>query len=155
MNQTISEVDLAAYNRHGQPVVFVQTKSWMESTEDWAAQYRRNILSHDTLPHAPFFLIATPNRFYFWRQTADTERMQAPHFILEGTAELRPYFEQLGDTPDQVDRQTFEELVYFWLHDLCHFGLPDAHKDAAHYWLFESGLMDQLRQCKVVRFDLE
>ena len=70
-------VDFIAYDQVGQPILLVEVKSTHRTSEGWAAQFRRNLLEHGTLPTAPFFLIATPDQMYFWHQE-DASPMDRP-----------------------------------------------------------------------------
>jgi hypothetical protein len=51
-----------------------------------------NLSAHGTLPKAPFFLIATPESLYFWRQDQAGLNEDLPQFTMDATTELRPYF---------------------------------------------------------------
>ena len=94
------DVDFVAYDERGQPVLLVEVKSMHETSELWAARFRRNLLEHGTLPSTPFFLIATPERLYFWRQEAGGLKEEPPQFTMDATAELKPYFERFKQTPE-------------------------------------------------------
>jgi hypothetical protein len=59
MTFPIRDVDLIAYDQRGQALLLAIVKGSHDPSELWAAQYRRNLLAHGTLPAAPFFLIAT------------------------------------------------------------------------------------------------
>src|SRR6266478_314931 len=94
------DVDLVAYDDRGQAVLLVEVKSSHETSELWAARFRRNMLAHGTLPAARFFLIATPDRMYFWHQEDPSLREEPPQFTMDATNELKPYFEKFGQTPE-------------------------------------------------------
>lgn len=61
-------IDFIAYNRDGTVVLLAEAKSRRGTSEAWAAKLRRNMLAHGVLPKSQYFLIATPERMYGWRQ---------------------------------------------------------------------------------------
>ena len=59
------DVDLVIYGDKGQALLLAEVKGRADTSPQWAAQYRMNLLSHGTLPHAPYFLIAAADYLYF------------------------------------------------------------------------------------------
>jgi hypothetical protein len=55
MPPPVTGVDFVAYDRRGQPVLLALASGNRDTSEVWAAEYRKNLLSHDTLPQVPFF----------------------------------------------------------------------------------------------------
>src|ERR1019366_2113348 len=72
---------------------------------------RRNMLEHGVIPDALFFLIATPERFYFWKQNRRDFTDQAPAFTLDAAKEFQDAFEKLDKTPQEVSGEALELLV--------------------------------------------
>jgi hypothetical protein len=145
----IRNVDLVAYDDRGQAVLLVEVKRSRDMSELWAAQFRRNILAHGTLPMAPFFLIATPERFYFWRQGDAGSEAELPHFTIDATKELKPYFEKFGLTPEKISSEALELIVFSWLNDIVGFGQSAARQDSSVRWLSESGLLGALGSARI------
>jgi hypothetical protein len=150
MTFQIRDIDLVAYDHRGQPLLLAIVKGGSQETSGlWAAQYRRNILEHDTLPAAPFFLIATPERMYFWRQRDSGPEEELPQFTLDATNELGPYFQRVGLTPKEARGETLEWIVYFWLNDVAEKGQLTAKEDPSLGWLSESGLLEALGKAHI------
>ena len=143
------DVDFVAYDDRGQAVLLVEVKSSHETSELWAARFRRNMLAHGTLPTARFFLIATPERLYFWRQQDQSPREEPPQFTMDATNELKPYFEKFGQTPGKTSGQALELIVFSWLNDLAETGQARASQDASLRWLSESGLLEALGRARI------
>src|SRR5579863_7097830 len=143
------EVDFVAYGDRGQPVLLVEVKSQRQTSDVWAARFRRNLLAHGTLPKAPFFLIATPERLYFWRQDDREPKEELPHYTMETADELRPYFEQWEQKPGTTSGQALELIVFSWLNDIAEFGQSRAKESLALGWLSESGLLDALKKARI------
>jgi hypothetical protein len=142
-------VDFVAYDERGQPVLLVEVKSIHDTSEFWAARFRRNLLEHGTLPSALFFLIATPERLYFWRQDAAGAEEEPPQFTMDATAELKPYFERFKQTPEGTNGEVLELILFSWLNDLAESGQSRVDEDSSLKWLSGSGLLDALKHAHI------
>jgi hypothetical protein len=149
MPLTDGAIDFVAYDRHGQVVLLGEAKSSRGTSEKWAAQFRRNLLSHRTLPYAPFFLIATPEHLYFWRQDRSAVADEMPNLTIDAKRELKSYFEKWKQSPETIGEQRLEFFVWSWLTDLAQSGHERAKQDASIRWLSESGLLDALEKGRV------
>jgi hypothetical protein len=116
-------VDYCLYNSRGDLVAAVEAKRQAGTSEKWAAQFRRNLLAHQVLMRAPFFLIVTSDRIYLWKQpdralddADDADRL--PDASLDARSNFQPYFEKIGVNSRTVDPLVFETLVGSWLRDL-------------------------------------
>jgi hypothetical protein len=143
------DVDFIAYDDLGQAVLLVEVKGGHETSELWAARFRRNMLAHGRLPAARFFLIATPEHMYFWRQDEPLQREEPPQFTLDATKELKSYFEKSGLTPTKTSGQALELIVFSWLNDIALSGESRAKQDSSLRWLSESGLLKALRRSRI------
>ena len=143
------EVDLVAYDKLGQPLLVAEVKSARGTTVQWAARFRTNLLEHGTLPNAPFFLIATPEHLYFWRQERSMSKEEPPQFTLDATQALKPYFERFHQTPENASGQALELILFSWLLDLSHPGPSVAKQDPSLSWLAESGLLNALGSARI------
>jgi hypothetical protein len=68
MNLHNTPIDFIAYDADGQIVLLAEAKSRLGTSGTWASKLRRNMLAHGLLPKSRFFLIATPERMYGWKQ---------------------------------------------------------------------------------------
>ena len=143
------EVDFVAYDDQGQPVLLVEAKGLRQTSDAWAARFRRNLLAHGTLPKAPFFLIATPERLYFWRQDESGSNEELPQFTMDATSELRPYFEKFRQTPEKIGGEVLELILFSWLVDLAESGQLRSKRDSSVKWLSDSGLLAALNSARI------
>jgi hypothetical protein len=143
------EIDFVAYDKRGQAVLLVEAKSSQNTTELWAARFRRNLLAHGTLPIAPFFLIATPERMYFWRQDDPNPGEEPPQFTMDATTELKPYFEKFAESPETISGQALDLILFCWLRDMAEFGQIRAKRDSSLNWLSDSGLLEALKSARI------
>ncbi len=86
-------IDFIAYDDAGRVILLAEVKSRVGTSEQWAARFRRNLLEHGTLPNARFFLIATPDRMYFWKQDHSVSAEEPPDFTIDATKEFKRYFD--------------------------------------------------------------
>jgi hypothetical protein len=132
--------DLAVFNRDDQLVLVVEVKNKLNTSPEWAARLRRNILAHGIFPNAPYFLMVFPDRFYLWTN-ADTKYEDVePTYTINARPILQPYFEQSGVTADQISGQSLELIVASWLGELIHSDKTPEELSESQQWLIDSGL---------------
>lgn len=132
----------------------VEVKRRLGASPEWAAALRRNLSVHGVLPHAPYFLLALPDRFYLWKD-APPAALQGPQYAIDARHELAPYTSTLRTPPDELSEQGFALLVQAWLGDLVAAaseiparggGTEQRVPAERRPWLVESGLADALRR---------
>src|SRR5258708_1352624 len=142
-----SSIDFAAYDREGRIVLLAEAKSRRGTSEDWAARLRRNMLAHGVLPSAKYFLVATPERIYLWKQE-DTNTAEArPEFTIDAEEVFRPYFEKLHQEPSRIGPEAFELLVFTWLTDVARSEQHNLKQDRSSAWLSE--FASSLQQARI------
>jgi hypothetical protein len=142
-------IDFIAYDGAGRVVLVAEVKSRFGMSEEWAARFRRNMLAHGRLPEALFFLIATPERMYFWKQNQHGAADEPPGFTIDATKEFKQYLEKLNKTPQAVGEQALELLVLSWLTDIARTGDARVRQDPSMRWLAESGLINSLETARI------
>jgi hypothetical protein len=147
--KTARGIDFIAYDNHGEVVLLAEAKSRSGTSDHWAAQLRRNILAHGALPRARFFLIATPEQIYAWKQKGHENEEALPDFRLDAQKELLPYLEKLNRTASDLSPRAFEILVFSWLNDLASPRSPEPGQPSAPQWLIDSGFLDSLRNARI------
>jgi hypothetical protein len=132
--------DLAINNRNGQLTLVVEVKNKIGVSPEWAASLRRNLLAHDTLPTAPYLLIAFPDTFYLWTDHETSLEAIAPDYSVDARGIIQPYLERAGFTADQISGQSLELIVSAWLGELLYAEtLSEEGND--YRWLIDSGLL--------------
>jgi hypothetical protein len=112
------QADLVVYDRNGQIVLVAEIKKKMGASAEWAAEWRRNIFSHGGIPDTKFFMIALPDRFYFWKDAGNVSESAAPTFEIDAESILKPYLEESGVSPGDISSQSFELIVSSWLNSV-------------------------------------
>ncbi|MBZ5675612.1 MAG: hypothetical protein LAP61_15330 [Acidobacteriia bacterium] len=142
-----SGIDLVAYDQEGRVILLVEAKSRHGTSEHWAARLRRNMLSHGLLPWSKYFLIATPERMYLWKQEHPNLSEAPPGFTIDASKVLQPYFQKLHQEPSKIGPEAFELLVLTWLTDIAGSGEEKPRQDPSSAWLSE--LTGSLRQARI------
>lgn len=136
------QTDFALFDRHRKLVALVEVKKKSGTTSAWAAEYRRNLLSHGRdLGTADFFVIATPDHLYVWQGAGSEPRIAEPTYVVDARPIFDRYFAKAGGSPDEIDAHTFEFVVGAWLSDLT-LGRLDSETQG---WLQESHFLDSVR----------
>lgn len=132
--------DLIAYDKNNQPTLLVEIKKRFGASKEWATQLHRNIYAHGEMPSAKYFLLATPDKFYLWKQNGKNLNLVEPTYVIDSRPILQPYFERSGIDPQTIDGRSFELLIRSWLVEVIHFNKPLESFDESQKWLVESGL---------------
>jgi hypothetical protein len=141
-----SGIDFVAYDRDGRVVLLAEAKSRHGTSEHWAARLRRNMLAHGILPSAKYFLIATPERMYLWKQERPNPADVPPEFTIDAATVFQPYFQKLHQEPSKIGPQAFELLVLTWLTDIARSDEHNVQEDPSSAWLSElTGSLQQAR----------
>ena len=140
-----SNIDFIAYDRQGSVILLAEAKCRRGTSGQWAAELRRNMLSHGLLPLARYFLIATPERLYLWNQEHPNQADAAPEYTIDAAKEFQPWFQRLSLNPSDIGPEAFELLVHAWLSGIARSG-DGTSQDVASPWLAElTGSLQQAR----------
>jgi hypothetical protein len=149
MNLHNTPIDFIAYDADGQIVLLAEAKSRLGTSGSWASKLRRNMLAHGLLPKSRFFLIATPERMYGWKQESLPASDDLPQFTVDAREALQPYFAKLSQNPDSISPQAFELLFLTWLTDIARSEPDQLESDPSLASLKESGLLSSLQQAEI------
>ncbi len=154
MSTQNTPIDFIAYNPDGTVVLLAEAKSRHGTSEAWAAKLRRNMLSHGVLPPAEYFLIATPERMYGWKQENLSvgeipTQFTPPQFTIDARKALAPYFAKLDCDPKNIGPKAFELLILSWLNEIARSAEYRAQLDASLRSLSESGLLSSLSRAQI------
>jgi hypothetical protein len=142
--------DLSVENRDGQTILAIEVKAICDTSPEWAAQWRRNILAHGIYQHPPYLLMVFPNVFYLWVQPAIKAESNVlaqdrlPDYIIDAHSILQPYFDRANSTAQTIRGQSLEIIVMSWLSVIIHTDQSEDLDDSLD-WLMKSGLWQALR----------
>ncbi len=136
--------DLLVDNSEGQPTLIVEVKGKINTSSQWAAQLRRNILAHGILPKAPYFLLAFPDIFYLWTDSEVDLNEREPNYIIDARSILEPYLKKSGVTVDRIRDQSLVLIVASWLGEIIHSDKLPTDLNESQTWLIDSGLYADL-----------
>ena len=132
--------DVLVDDRNGQLTLVVEVKRKTNTSPEWAAKLRRNILAHGIFPKAPYFLMVFPDKFYLWANAESFQDQSEPTYTIDASPILQPYFERAGVMADQISGESLELIVTSWLGEVIHSEQLPENIDTSQQWLFESGL---------------
>jgi hypothetical protein len=129
-------------------VAAVQANGQFNTSAQWAAEFRRNLLMGGRIPPLEYFLIVTPDSIYLWKDSDVEPVVRLPDAVIPARPHLAPYVDGTRVRLETVNPLTFKMIVEFWLSDL-----GDTGGKAAEIALengFEGfGLIDAVRGGKM------
>ena len=148
----MSRADIVAVGASGSSTLVVEVRDRLGVSPDWAAKLRRNLIAHGVVGNAKYFLLATPDRFFLWKDIAVGALEVPPTCLIDAMDLLAPYFAAAGISPKKVSEHSFELIVAAWLRDLLATDDLPTNVRQTHPWLSE--LFDELKgghvACEVV-----
>lgn len=135
--------DILVYDRNGQVVVIIEAKSKFNTTKEWAAQMRRNMLAHNLLPSAPYFILALPDVFYFWEETSLRFDTVNPTLQINPKPFLEPLANIINVSLNSVSGQRFELIIATWLNNVLTSNREDLLRNNQK-WIVETGLFEKI-----------
>lgn len=144
-----SQADLALYDRNGQLIAVVEIKNKQGTSREWAMKLRRNLHTHEGYPQAEFFLLATPDRLYLWRNVGTGPSLIPPTYEIDAQPIFAPYFERTGASPTDISGNAFELIVTSWLEELARSHEPTGTYAVKQPQLAESGFLTTVRDSRI------
>lgn len=145
MYNRLMKPDILISDAVGRPIAIVEVKGGSRKSAKWAAEFRRNLLAEYPGSPPPFFLLATPERFDFWKEQTSKSAVQ-PDFSMN-PGDLIKSYDLLGDAhAGSLSGSALELIVADWLRDLVR-GRNGG--DKAGRWLSTSGFLDAIRGGRV------
>jgi hypothetical protein len=136
--------DLSVVSSDGKLILAIEVKSKTNTSPEWAAKLRQNMLAHGILSNALYFLMVFPDKFYLWTDSEAHISEREPDYTIDARPILDSYFERAGVTADRISGQSLEIIIASWLGEILHLEKPPKNLDASQFWLIESGLYDAL-----------
>lgn len=146
---TVLRADIGVYDRSGQLAVVAEITNRLGTSCDWAAATRRNILAHNGLCRAEYFLLITPDRLYLWKNAGAEPNRVPPTLEAEMQSEFARYFAGAGIDPRQVSGHAFELLVAAWLSDVIRLKGEAEELAENRSWLAESGFFVAVKEGRI------
>ena len=138
--------DIIVRSPNGTTQLAVEIKALAGRTEDWAVEFRGNLMEYDALPDSRFFLLAMSDCFYLWsgKSPADAK----PDYRISANAMLKQYMQSrhLKDLEvEELDGFSLQFLIRAWLFGLLGSRLTGDSVGEEYVWLLESGLYESVR----------
>jgi hypothetical protein len=144
-----SKPDITVYSHDHNLLLVVEIKGTPKSDECWAAKLRRNLVVHDAVPAAPYFLLVVSDHLYLWANEISQEAVLPTHSGDTRTV-LQKYLPRWKNVqPDTVSERGLELAVRSWLSELTTENGNVPIDKTENAWLKGSGLPEQIRTGEV------
>jgi hypothetical protein len=137
--------DILVFDQNDRPILAIEVKTKVDASVDWANRLRQNIFAHDRMPDTEFFLIATPSRFFIWKNPGMDSLWNKPASVIDAGPLLAPYFDQVGVAPEEISGSSFELIINSWLAEMIYSGITPDQVNGSYQWMTELGLLDALK----------
>ena len=140
--------DILVSDAAGSPILIVEVKGKRGGSSQWAAEFRRNVLAGYPGSTSPFFLLATPDQFHFWKKRDSRSQLVQPDYSMNPSELLKSYDSTMsGEGAGSLSIFALQFVVANWLRALAH---GQNGKNRAFEWLSSSGLLEAIRGGRVV-----
>jgi hypothetical protein len=147
----MAAADIIALSPNGEAVLVVEAKNKRGTSSDWAAKMRRNLMVHLQTP-APYFLVATPDRFYFWFGNGTDTQPKPPSVTMNAHDLLQTYVRHTNLPAENLSEASFELIIASWLQELVR-EPPNRERSGYPPQLFDSGLFHALHGASLLQRD--
>lgn len=138
-----NKVDIVVRSPNNDIKLIVEVKGLGHSSPDWAAKFRRNLLTHNVIPKSEYFLLALPDFLYLWRQV-NTSDVVPPDYTAKTISVLQRYLTSLDGEPKYIAEEGLQLALASWLRDATFsYNRPPVGSDA-YKLLVESGLLEAI-----------
>ncbi|HEX6038766.1 hypothetical protein [Longimicrobium sp.] len=139
--------DIEVYSPDHRLQLVVEVKSTPGASPQWAARFRRNLLSHGAVPNAPYFLIALPDCLFLWSRSSG---MNVPPDYEAATADVvREYLGSWAAGSGDLGEGSLQIAVGSWLRDLAQTFRRPRRDSEADRMLLDSGAYQAIRNGSV------
>lgn len=144
------QVDLAAYDKNGRPLLVVEVKATRKidasALRNRARQVRRNLLVHSGIPNSVYLMIVYyPAKAYLWVQSDAKPAEAQPDFEIDISADLAQY--ETSDYDALSDYERAEAITTTWLQHLIDMPAADVK---SRDWLAKTGLYNSIKNERLI-----
>ena len=133
--------DIMVYSPDGQAQLAVEVKAVRDADDDWANEFRRNLLDENLIPRVTYFLIVLREHLYLWLPNSPIEQESANYKA--ATKDVLGRFME-ADKLKSISGQGLEFIVSSWLNAMA--ASVVTKEDAPELdWALDSGLYDRIR----------
>lgn len=143
-----NNADIVVRSPNNEIKLIVEVKGLGRSSPDWAAKFRRNLLTHNVIPKSEYFLLALPDFLYLWR-AANTSDMVPPDYTARTFSVLQRYLTSLDSEPKYIAEEGLQIALTSWLRDATFSPSKPPVGSEAYKLLVESGLLDAIDNAEV------
>ena len=108
--------DIMVYSPDGQAQLAVEVKAVRDADDDWANEFRRNLLDENLIPRVIYFLIVLREHLYLWLPNSPIEQESANYKA--ATKDVLGRFME-ADKLKSISGQGLEFIVSSWLNAMA------------------------------------
>ncbi|HYI11046.1 MAG TPA: hypothetical protein VEK57_18455 [Thermoanaerobaculia bacterium] len=108
--------DVVVYDEIGQLLVFAEVRGQAETTEQWAAEVRREVLASAKKFVPRYFLVIARDFTYFWLTAVPVDVLPDTKIATDDL--FRTYFRSVDSTAGSINYSSMDLLVGIWLQEL-------------------------------------
>lgn len=135
--------DIAVYSPDGLLQLVVEVKRMSGKSSEWAAHMRRNLIAHRLLPPCPFFLLASMDRLYLWKDSTIPDIIPADYHT-DASEILKRYLNTSDIRRRTASEYSLEIAIASWLNEVVSSRPPTKPEKEKFPLLYESGLYDSI-----------
>ena len=128
--------------------LIVRVKGGGQSSADWAARFRRDLVEHELIPKTEYFLLARPDYLYLWKEKNTLETVP-PDYIVRTFNVLKEYLTTSDEEPKLIIKESLRMALTHWLRVVAFSAERPPEGSDAYKILVESGLLDAIYQREV------
>ena len=132
--------DITVYKDH-EPQLLLEVKARKSGSADWAAKYRRNLLTHFYDSKALYFMLVLPEKTFLWSQNVGASEERLPDYTFSTTKLFSRYLN--ANEQPHLHESSLELMAKHWLDRVSSQMSDDASSDIPPAML-TSGLYDAL-----------
>jgi hypothetical protein len=137
--------DLVGYDKEGNLALIVEVKARTNTSSDWAAKLRQNILADGLIPFSRYFMILLPDKLYLWKNIDRNSELSEPTFEIDSKPFFSPYFKKAHVNPEEIGADSFELIASSWVNQLVILGITEELPSEERKSLVDSGLLATLK----------
>jgi len=141
-------VDIAVYSPDGRLQLVVEAKSLEQTSRDWAARFRHNLLAHDAIPASNYFLLAMPDHLYLWKDGVNLAEAP-PNYEIPTWEALGDYLGTRTEQPRRIGEESLQLALASWLNDVAGSIRKLRPESEVDRILVDSGLYDAIKSGEV------
>lgn len=147
----ISQPDILIQSPQGNSIAVVEVKNRQNLSRDIATAFRRNMLVHGLLSQTPYFLLASQDTGFLWKEAKEENLDSPPNYEFSMDKVVSRYIKQRPG--ERLYESVLDLVVFQWLLDLT----MDTHKtlEEPERTLALAGFNEAIKGAKIITEEIQ